>query len=185
MSSLKWLPALRDKLEQLCANWRVPLGVVVGWIEVESGGRVSETTKLREYGIFQIHPEESADLGFDHERIHHDAAYGLECGFRLVDHYRKVSWRFLSDAGARLEQGSETHWRMAKFCHSIGSGAARACIAGAQLKASSWDRFAEYLRMNGDALYKRLRHDPRKWLALVDRCFVVGAPYSVDSLVCK
>ncbi len=185
MSVARWLPKMRDELERLCAVWSVPLGVVVGWIEEESGGRPGESTTLREYGVFQIHPEESKDAGFDHERIRTDPAYGLECGYRLVDHYRRLASKLTAAAGVDPDDTSELNWRYAKFAHSIGAGAARRCMLAAGSSCASWGTFTAYCRDNEAALLQRTRHSPTKWAGMVDRVFETGAPYGLARLVCQ
>jgi len=185
----RWLPALRVKLEDLCLTHQVPLGVAVGWIERESGGRLGDVTDLDERGYFQILPDESKDLGLpavDHKRLSTDSDFSLEIGFRLVRHYRKVvmGWEI-----SGLDPGSETAWRFVKFAHSIGPGAAHRIVVDASSQAGmlgSWGLFSEYCRLN-DGRYRLskedggLGHSPAKWINFVNDVFVSGEPYGLDS----
>lgn len=177
-----WLPAIRAQLEQLCDLWHVPLGVPVGWIEEESGGDPHSTTTLKEYGLFQIFPDESTDMHFDHDRIRVDQAYGIECGFRLMDRYRSFAIAHLRDAGADVPNGSELAWRFTKYAHSIGFGGAKTTMVDAGPMCSSWESFTEFCRQNQASLLHRIKHDPMKWIALVDRVFKDGAPYGLEQL---
>ncbi len=182
---ITWLPAMQPNLEQLCAAWSIPLGVPVGWIQVESGGNPHSTTPLDELGYFQIFPEESKDLGFDHAKIGADAQYGVACGFRLMDHYRRFARNLLNSVGAgAVPDDSELLWRFAKFCHSIGAGAARKCCTAASLECLNWDRFASFCTANMHDLRASTKHDPVKWIGLVDRMFEIGAPFGFK-LTCQ
>ncbi len=183
---LSWLPKIRPRLESLCATWAIPVGVPVGWIQEESGGDPKEVTPLGELGYFQIHPDESKDLGFDHARIGTDPDYGIGCGFRVMDHYRKYARNRLNEVGAGgVPDGSELLWRYAKFCHSIGAGAARKCFMGASDECLTWERFTIYCSDHAQELRAMCGHDPLKWIGLVNRVFMVGAPFGTSTMICQ
>ncbi len=188
MSVDHWLPSLREQLESLRAAWTVPLGVPVGWIEVESGGRLGEVTSLDERGYFQLLPEESMDLGLNHARLSTDSAYSLSAGFKLIEYYRHQVTRICATVGADgyVRTGSEYHWRLVKFAHSIGQGAARIILDDAVKfnSAISWDMLKSYALQHDADYTVRLKHSPAKWFALVDRMFSIGAPYGVEMLQC-
>ena len=76
----------RTKLIELINKHRgdLPLHFLLGWIKVESGGRIDSITNLCERGFFQIHPEESQERGWKHEPISYDPDYSVERGIRLV-----------------------------------------------------------------------------------------------------
>lgn len=177
---LHWLDHLRLKLEQLCAFHAVPLGVAVGWIEVESGGRLQEVTDLGERGYFQLSPEESRSLHVDHNRLSTDSDYSLESGFQLVSYYHKIACSMIRNTA--IDKGSEYAWRLTKFAHSIGAGAA-AIIFG-HSGAQTWMQFADYCAEHDVHYTAKLKHSPTRWTIFVDRMFDIGRPYGVESLVC-
>src|SRR5215471_2398527 len=72
-TSLEWMRQVVPLLQRYAGS--LPLPVLLGWIEKESGGELGSTTKLREYGYFQVMPSESQQLKLDHDRIHVDADY--------------------------------------------------------------------------------------------------------------
>ena len=189
MSVDQWLPNLRPALERGCAEFSVPLGVPVGWIQVESGGRIGEVTELDERGFFQLLPDESADLGLDHQRLSYDVEYSVRGGFLLIDRYRRILRNFTVQLQPLLLNGSEFQWRLVKFCHGIGPGAARTISreASAANLFDTWPNFFAYCQRN-DAMYlQRLKHSPFKWCSQIDKMFDIGRPYQIDSatgLVC-
>lgn len=184
LSELKWLPPLRGIIEKLCDIWKIPLGIPIGWIEMESGGNNHELTSLGERGLFQIMPSESQDYGFDHEKISVDVNYSLHCGFRLMDRYRTAVHGVL--VATRLDQeivaDSEYNWRLIKFAHSIGQGAARKILlrAAAANEAYDWRMFSVYCNDNNTSLTAMYKHSPAKWVGLVNDMFEVGRPFGVE-----
>lgn len=180
-----WLPKLRPALESLCSAWTVPLGVAVGWIQVESGGRLAEVTTLGERGYFQLMPSESKDLGVQHERLTTDSMYSLSSGFKLLNYYSRSIGRMLRIAGIEcVPVGSEYHWRLCKLAHSMGLGATRTIVSDAAeaKRISSWEELRTFALDNDEVLLKKTKHAPSKWFALVDRVFVIGAPLGVERL---
>ena len=181
MSPLSWLPALRDRLETACTASGVPLGVAVGWIEVESGGRIGEVTSLGERGLFQLIPDEIEDLGLNAAKLSTDVDYSIQSGMALIALCRK----YLRAYAVTLNDGDELYWRLVKFVHSIGPGAARTIVREAAKAGAltDWDALKVYCQGRDSDYLQRLRHSPMKWIGLVDRMFTIGAPYGVDSSV--
>lgn len=97
----------------------IPLDFLLGWIAVESDGRIDEITpKINERGFFQIHPDESRDHRFQHERLTTDPDYSVRAGIQLVRSYidlarKRYPW---------IPFGSELFWRIVKLQHAMGSG---------------------------------------------------------------
>jgi hypothetical protein len=178
-----WLAPLRPAIENMCSAWRVPLGVVVGWIEVESGGRLRETTSLGERGYFQLTPAESQDLGLQHARLSTDSLYSLSAGFKLIDYYRKIIARLLILRQPAIVSGSEYFWRLVKLAHTMGQGATSTILvdAFAAGQGSSWEALRQFALQNEAHYLQTLKHSPAKWFPFIDRMFQIGAPYGLDS----
>lgn len=178
-----WLPKLRPQLENLCTAWSVPLGVPVGWIQVESGGRLDEVTKLDERGYFQLMPSESKDLGLQHERLSSDSMYSLASGFKLINYYSRAVGRVCRiNSIQSVRVGSEYHWRLVKLGHSMGLGATQTIlIEAAKAQATnSWDALKSYALAYDTALTAKTKHSPAKWFPFIDRMFEIGAPYGLS-----
>ncbi len=186
MKEKAWITRLRPQMETLGAAWLVPIGVAIGWIQCESGGRMGETTSLDERGLFQLHPDESRDLGIDHRRLSTDEIYSLASGYKLVDYYRSATRRVLQNCGAFIPAGTEYHWRLVKLGHSGGLGSLSKWMNAAAKAAcvSSWDELRAYLTANDADLLHSTKHSPAKWVGLVDKVFTIGQPYGVDRLAC-
>lgn len=179
---MKWFDTLRPKLETLSAAYGIPLGLPVGWIEEESGGNIRSTTSLDERGYFQLMPDESAQLHLDHKRLSYDIDYSLNAGYQLINMYcsKMDRWGIIT-----LDKNTELYFRLCKFVHSIGEGAARVIISEAS-KASAmatWGDFKAYCHIKDGEYLHRFKHSPVKWIGMVDRVFSAGAPYGFD-LMC-
>lgn len=176
---LGWLPAVRGKLDVLCAEYSVPIGFVCGWIQEESAGHITSTTSLDERGMFQLLPEESADLRLDHERLSVDMDYSLEAGFILIDHYESVVDAFAIEG---LTHTDDLFWHLVKFAHSIGSGAARYIVRGARTAGAmaNWSDFSAYCGRHEADIFAAVKHSPVKWVKMVDAVFTVAALVTPD-----
>lgn len=111
---------------------KIPIYFELGWIKRESGGDNADTTSSREYGFFQISPQESAAMGFDHNRIHVDPAYAVQTGVQLINEYAGDA----SDRG--YTYGTDDFWHIVKLIHTVGLGGTDQLIAAAGGGSPSW-----------------------------------------------
>jgi hypothetical protein len=161
----------------------VPLGVAVGWIQVESGGRLAETTSLDERGYFQLLPAESHDLGLDHSKLSSDSDYSLQAGFMLIAYYQHALQKICdADDLTCVLPMTEYYWRMVKFGHCMGLGSVRVFLrdAAAAGAANDWPSLCAYLTANDARYLHQIKHSPVKWIGLINRMFVIGQPYGID-----
>jgi len=137
----------------------IPLEFLLGWIAVESGGRIDVITpRLNERGFFQIHPDESKDRGFQHERLTTDPDYSVQAGIANVRYYADLArQRFPS-----IPPGSELFWRIVKLQHAMGSPLARRLLDS--MRASNipltWEAIKRYEVTNGPGLHRLLTVQP-------------------------
>lgn len=155
----------------------IPLGLLVGWIAKESGGKLSDTTSLDERGYFQLMPSESKKLGLDHQRLSTDSDYSISAGIDLIQDYQKSV-----DALGVAPSGSSYYWRLVKLAHSMGAGQMKKVVKAAQSagEADTWESLKAYaltMKINGP--------QPKKWFPFVDSVYSVGKPFGfgVESLV--
>jgi len=177
---LRWLPGVENDLARMCSSFAVPFGLAVGWIELESGGNPHEKTPIGEVSVWQISPEEAADMGLDIVRLEHDPQYGLSAGFELVHRYQRAVGRLKVP---NLAIGTEYYWRLVKLGHSMGGGAMRRLMTDAinQQAYESWDLLKPFALSNTAKYLKLLKHSPAKWFEFVDRVFLVGKSYGVSN----
>lgn len=156
----------------------IPLGVLVGWIARESGGRIGEVTRLDERGIFQLHPDESKSLKLDHQRLSTDLNYSLEAGIALIKKYMGLATKM--DAAP---PGSEYFWKLVKLAHTMGSGITPKIVAMAKDagEARTWQRLRDYSLANEKKILSTMKHSPTKWMPFIDKIFNTGRPFGVGS----
>lgn len=170
----KLIDAILDKLRAAASSSGIPLGLMVGWIAKESGGRLSEVTKLDERGYFQLMPDESKSIGFDHQRLSTDSDYSIQAGVALIKKYAAQA-----DGLSVAPKGSSYYWRLVKLGHTMGSGAAKKIVAGAKEAgaAGSWEALEAHALDNSVKYLLTTRHSPSKWFPLVDAVYDVGAKF--------
>lgn len=170
----KLLPLLR----QAAASSQVPLGLLVGWIAKESGGKLGEVTRMDERGLFQLHPKESESLGLDHKRLSEDATYSINGGLALIAKYMG-----LVDKLNAAPRGSTFYWMLVKLAHTMGSGATKIIVEGARKAGAlgSWRALEDHALENEKKYFSSTKHSPSKWFPLVDKVYKVGMPFGFGS----
>jgi hypothetical protein len=163
-------------LQQAAFSSTIPLGVLVGWIAKESGGRIDEVTKYGERGYFQLMPEEQTRVGFtDTDKLSSDPQYSINAGLALIGVYMGA----VDKLG--LARGTEFYWKMVKLMHSMGSGAVDKIWKAADSDNRTWQRFEDYAESHEDELKHLTKHSPTKWFEYVDKVADVGRPFGFGS----
>ena len=136
----------------------IPLAFLLGWIAVESDGRIDVVTSLKERGFFQIHPDESKDRHFDHDRLSTDPEYSVQAGIANVRYYADLARRRFPSIPA----GSELFWRVVKLQHALGSPLTKRLLDGMRADGIplSWDAIKRYEVSHGPHLHRLLRIEP-------------------------
>lgn len=174
----KLVDAMLPQLRAASRSSGIPLGVLVGWIAKESGGKLTSTTRLDERGLFQLMPSESKTLGLDHKRLSTDLAYSIDAGIALISKYMKDA-RALGIA----PEGSAYFWRLVKLGHTMGPGATKKIVNGAKSAGAvgSWEALKNHAMSNEKKYLSSTKHSPTKWFPLVDAVYKVGAPFGFGS----
>ena len=170
----KLVNAILDKLRSAAQSSGIPLGVMVGWVAKESGGKLTSTTSLDERGYFQLMPDESKSLGLDHQRLSMDPDYSIAAGVKLIQKYADKA-----SGIAIAPKGSSYFWRLVKLIHTMGASAVAKIIAGAKDAgaASSWDALERHALANEARYLHETKHSPSKWFPLVDQVYQIGFPF--------
>lgn len=160
----------------------IPLGLLVGWIAKESGGKIDEKpTKYGEISLFSLMPDEYKSLGFDDvERLRSDVTYAINAGLALIGrHMGNVNKLGIAS------KNSSYFWLLVKLCHTMGLGAAQKIVAMAQEAGAStrtWVQLETFaLDHNSDILHAT-KHSPVKWFPFVDLVYSVGKPFGFGSM---
>jgi hypothetical protein len=179
----KLVDAILPDLRQASISSGIPLGLLVGWIAKESGGRIGEVTpKYNERGYFQLMPAESQALGIDHQRLSTDKVYSINAGLLLIARYMGEVDRL-----GVAPRGSAYYWNLVKLAHTMGSGAMRKIVdlANGAGAAKTWAGLEEYALTHDKELLAATKHSPAKWFPFVDAVYRAGAPfgYGADAVV--
>jgi len=165
----KRIDAILDALKKVAQQTGIPLGLMIGWIAKESGGKLSDTTSLDERGYFQLMPDESKTLGLDHQRLSTDSDYSIQAGVLLIRHYQSD----VNDLNV-TSAGTSYYWRLVKLGHSMGSGQMKKVVKAAIAadSAGTWDDLEQF------ALGMSIRGpQPKKWFPFVDEVARIGRPF--------
>jgi hypothetical protein len=180
----KKVDAILPQLQAFARTTGIPLGLIIGWIAKESGGRLADTTSMDERGYFQLMPAESKALGLDHQRLSTDSDYSINEGGKIIRHYQSVINDLMDGV---TSAGTSYYWRLVKLAHSLGSGQVKKIVNLAKDAghAGSWEEledFATGIHINGP--------QPKKWFPFVDdsrahtknnSVYRVGKPFGFGS----
>lgn len=112
----------------------IPADLQLAWVSKESGGNLSEVTKLNERGYFQImgaHDDqpfkgsEADAIGLtedQHLALSTDSEFSYRTGITLIQYYRKKADQLAATTGLSWSEGDR--WRLTKLFHG-GAGFAK------------------------------------------------------------
>ena len=149
----------------------IPLNLLMGWIQVESGRDLGSLTSICERGYFQLHPDESIMLGLDHDLVGTNAEYSVQAGIALVKMYRKTVDALSAKYG--ITKGDDVYWRLVKLCHFIPSAPKKilALMDEAGAKDRSWEGIRTFVTEHKETLQASIKRDPLDGLRGVDHMF--------------
>ncbi len=168
------IDAILPQLRAASQTSGIPLGLMVGWIAKESGGKLSSHTSLDERGLYQLMPDESKSLGLDHARLSTDSDYNVNvAGPAIVGKYMAAA-----DKLGVAPKSSSYYWRLVKLGHAMGSGQVAKVVAAAKAagRAGSWDDLESHalgMHINGP--------QPKKWFPLVDDVYKIGRQFGMGN----
>ncbi len=140
VNALTWLRQIIDELDKRRGS--LPRDFLLGWMAVESDGRVGVVTERPERGYFQIDwpgGEAREQLGLSaaqFRKLSTDRVFSIEKGVELVEKYRQ----FILQNFPAVPDNSEILWRLTKARHAASSALTNALQGLVQKKADiTWE----------------------------------------------
>ncbi|HEY5747698.1 MAG TPA: hypothetical protein VIU12_16600 [Chryseolinea sp.] len=158
-----WVATLTPLLEKYRGD--IPLYFLLGWISIESGGRIEVTTYLNERGYFQIHPDESKMLKIaDHNRLSTDRDFSIQAGIQLVNFLRRLSAGVANTLG--FQKDSSLYWHVVKLHHWLPLGVKSIMdeMTSQSFKPTNWTAFREFVVANSEKIKQRIKKGNKKGL---------------------
>lgn len=150
----------------------VPARLPLGWMEVESGGRIGDVTtgafEGGELGLFQMSPDERRRFNVDDQLLLTDPDYAVAKGIEMIRGYGGDVER------AGVPYGSEVYWFLTKFFHGIGSGAARKVVQQYIAEAGGPPQTIEDITSYAVGLGYISGHSVAKWIDNAQRVWNEG-----------
>lgn len=167
-----------DRIRKEMGATDIPLNMLMGWIQVESGGNINSRglESLDERGLFQVSRDEAKAIGADHDKISTDQDYSIRAGINLARYHANRIDQILSkypNMSKVFVKGTELYWKLVLFSFSAGAGTADALVnrmASSGEQFSSWDDVMKFAAANPSGF----KHSPIKWSYHVNRAFNLG-----------
>ncbi len=165
--------SLKDDVDRIRKEMNatdIPLGFLLGWIQVESGGRLNDISHGagREAGLFQVSEGEAKAIGADQDRIMQDRDYAIKTGIDLVRHHEKQLAPTITQLFA---QGSDLYWRLVFMGFVNGDAAVKELVRKLQASGqqiNNWDDIMTWAQYNSPYI---AGHSSAKWLPHIERSF--------------
>lgn len=170
-----------ERIRNLMNATNIPINMLMGWIQVESGGKIDDDITApggpgREAGLFQISEEEAKQLGIDQDRLLVDKDYAITKGITdALWHARSIDQLLSKYPNMQkvFQKDSDMYWRLAFFRFSAGPGTTEKLInhmENSRAQISDWNDVMKFAASNS-AGYK---HSPIKWAYHTYRAFNLG-----------
>lgn len=168
-----------DRVRKEMGATNIPLEMLLGIIQVESGGKIDKletSAGFREMGLFQVSEEEAQAIGADQDRIMRDRDYAIKTGIMNIRKKAEQVDGVLAqhpNIQQYFPKGSDMYWRMTMFAFSAGPDTMKRLItsmeaSGEQFK--DWDSVMRFAAANPGGF----KHSPIKWSWHVARAFNLG-----------
>lgn len=157
------IETLISKLNKYRGN--IPLHILLGWIEIESGRQIGSITNLCERGYFQFTPENAIDYRIkNHQLLSYDEDHSIQSGIKLVNHLIAKTNILVKKYG--LPDQGDVYWQVLKLHHWIPSGPEKilADMQAHGVKPSSWAAITNHALDPGNRgrLTAKIKRDPQQ-----------------------